>query len=189
MFIVHVPSLLSLVVTQHHRRHLCKLFPMLHPSQHCCERTHDCACTVVVALTQIRRLTNGSNRANLIWLITREVLPPSAIRIREVIVNIFFFSVVQQLNLALGRLIVEVSTLHTGARARAHTHTHTHTHTHNPAIEWQHNFDLHRTATDTGNQPIRGSVSSLQLELSRFLCRIPTFVELARWEVQYNVVC
>jgi hypothetical protein len=95
--------------------------------------------------------------------------------------------VVQQLNLALGRLIVEVS--------RSHTHTHTPTYsagllktsdqlvawdasdnaqhtqetniyalngirTHNPAIERQHNFDLHRTATEIGSQHIRGSVSS-----------------------------
>jgi len=117
LFIVHVPSILS-------GRHtalqtsLCKLFPMPQPSHHCCERTHHCACTVVVALTQIRRLTNGSDHANLIWLITSEVLPPSAIRKREIIVNIFF-SVVQQLNLAVGCLIVEVS------RSLTHTHTHT----------------------------------------------------------------
>ena len=91
---------------------------MPQPSHHCCERTHHCACTVVVALTQIRRLTNGSDHANLIWLITSEVLPPSAIRKREIIVNIFF-SVVQQLNLAVGCLIVEVS------RSLTHTHTHT----------------------------------------------------------------
>jgi hypothetical protein len=206
-----------LVVTQHYRRHLCKLFPMLQPSDHCCERTHDCACTVVVALTQIRCLTNGSDHANLIWLITSEVLPPSAIRKREVIVNFFFLVVVvvEQINLAVGRLVVEVS--------RSHTDTHTPTHTYSAGLlktsdqlvaedvsDTTHNTLKRRTsmpwagfepaipqsrdsitltATEIGSQPIRGSVSSQQLELSSFLCRMPTFVELAIWEVQYNVVC
>ena len=115
-----------LVVTQHYRRHLCKLFTMLQSSQRCCERTHDCACTVVVAVTHMRCFTNGSDHANLIWLFTSEVLPPSAIRKHEVIVNIFF-SVVQQLSLAVGRLIVEVSRSHTDRQTHTHTHTHTHT--------------------------------------------------------------
>jgi len=114
-----------LVVTQHYTRRLCKLFPMLQPSQHCCGRTHDCACTV--SCRTYPCLTNGSDHANLIWLITSEVLPSSAIRKREVIVNIYFFSVVEQPNLAVSRLTVEVSTSssssssssHARARARA----------------------------------------------------------------------
>jgi hypothetical protein len=65
--------------------------------------------------------------------------------------HLYIFSMPQQTNLSLGRLIVEVSRSHTIRHTHGRARTHTHTHTHTVGLLWTSDQPVAEAATYTTN--------------------------------------